>query len=146
MRLLLALALLTLLAPLGAAESQQGATLGVDLGYVAPGVWDVWHVELAGLFTVTLTWEAPPVFFSDYDLRLYQPGALDDRLLTDDELLAESSQHPLMHHSESITGSLGPGVYLAAVVPYQTQMEIYTLTGPGAVQYAAAAPGFVAAW
>ena len=143
MRLPLVLAILALV-PVAAAGSEQGATLGADLGFVAPGVWDVWYVDLAGAFTVTLTWEPAVVFFADYDLHLYVPHALDDGFLARSELLAESVQHPHAHHSEAVSGVLGPGTFLAAVVPYQTQMEVYTLAGPAGVRYAAPAPGFVA--
>ena len=148
MRLLFAALALLALAPLAAADEAEDATVGLNLGYVAPGLWHVYAFDTpGGALSLGLTWVESGVFpFADYDLRVYRPGSLaNDEELDDAELLAESSQHPYTTHSEALSLSLAPGVYDVAVVPFQTQMERYTLSAaPGTLAFQANAFGYVA--
>lgn len=140
-----ALAILPLLAPTLLAGSGQGSTVGVDLGYVQPGLWDMWWFEKAGgtsAATIVLSWEESLFPGADYDLRLYREGALDDRRLSSSELLAASETRTFDPHQERIDATLAPGVYVVVVVPFQTQGEVYTLQAdPGFVDYAGVALG-----
>lgn len=144
MRVLALIALAALLAPFAGADSESGVAPGMNLGVLAPGLWDLyWMTTAGGGETVTLTWTPAPLFFSDHDLRVYRPGALDDGALADSELVAESSNRPFAHHSEGLALGLAPGTYVAAVVPWQTQGETYTLTTSSAsLTFATTAIGF----
>lgn len=126
--------LLVLLLPCVAADTAHDGTVGLNLGVVAPGLWNAWAFETGagGSFSISLTWAETGVFpFADYDLRLYEPGALDDQQFEQSEQVAESSAHPYAHHSEAMNVALAPGRYWIAVVPFQAQGEQYTLTTSG---------------
>ena len=125
------------------ADSVDGATVGVNLGYVVPGLWDVYYFASTGApATLKLTWAPGPLVPADYDLRLYRPGALDDNRLLDDELLAAADYRSFTPHTEIITFSGPAAVYVVAVVPFQTQGEVYTLDAtPGDLAFATIAPG-----
>lgn len=143
----LALALLLPLAPLAEADEERRSSVGVNLGYVAPGLWQLYRfASPGGVVDTSLTWVPPTLFpFADYDLRIYEPWAMDDGRLSDHELAAHSSQHPYQHHSERIVVPLGVATYWIAIVPFQTQNEPYTLTtNVGDLQYAGVAFGYVA--
>ena len=130
----LLIAAVLLLLPIAGADEVEGGTVGLNLGLVAPGVWDAFDFATSGgAIVITLDWEEPGTFpFADYDLRLYRPGSLADGDLSDNELMAESSQHPYAHAAERIDASIAPGTYVVAVAPFQAQMETYTLTAnPG---------------
>lgn len=125
-----------------------GGSVGVNGGYASAGVWDLhWFVieKEAGTTaaTLNLTW-APSLFpGADYDLRLYREGALEDDVLQDEELLAESSTRSFSVRAERLEVTLAPGQYVVAVVPFQAQRETYTLRSDvGDLQRAAYAPGF----
>lgn len=145
MRAALVLLLALPLVPLAGADQESGSSVGVNLGYVSPGVWNLYTFATpGGPVTLTLSWQQPLAFpFADYDLRLYVPTALDDGSLVDSELIAQSSQHPYKHHDERIDTPVGAGTYWVAVVPFQTQNERYTLTAnPGDLQFAGPAVGY----
>lgn len=142
---LLALALVPL-APTALSDTEQGATVGVNLGAIAPGLWDAfWYQHPGGGASFSLSW-APSLFpGADYDLHVYKPGALDDGYLAQSELVAKSGTRTFAAHTEAISASLPAARYVVAVVPFQTQGEVYTLSAtPGQLQYAAAAVGFIA--
>ena len=145
MRLLAVGALLVLTLPVAVAgPSEQGATVGLNLGVTSVGVWDAWQFDhVGGTATLGLSW-APSLFpGADYDLHLYTGDALDDNALTQDELIAKSQTRTFAAHVESIVRTLPAGRYYVAVMPWQTQAETYTLTAnAGHLNYAAAAPGF----
>lgn len=124
--LVLALALV----PVAAADQSQDATVGLNLGVVAPGLWDIFAFHSpGGAVDVTLTWVEPALFpFADYDLQIYQPWANDDGDFDDHELVARSAHHPYAHHSERALVHLAQARYWIAVVPFQAQLEKYTLT------------------
>lgn len=147
MRSLVLLSLVALV-PLAVADQEEGATVGLNLGYVAPGVWDVyWFNAPAGGLSLSLSWAETGIFpFADYDLHLYRPGAFADAYLEDHELLAYSADHPYAHHAEALTyPAPAGGLYVVAVVPFQAQAETYTLTAtPGDLQPAGQAVGYVA--
>lgn len=147
MRALVLLAFLVVV-PLAVADDETGSTYGLNLGYVAPGVWDAyWFDAPGGTLSASLSWEdAAPFPFADYDLHLYRPGAFDDGSLTPSELVAESSNHPYAHHAEALAyAAPAPGLYVVAVVPFQAQGETYSLAAtPGDLQPAGKAFGYVA--
>ena len=125
----LAFLLVALLVPLVGATPVQDRSVGLNLAFTSPGLWDVWAFDApGGPIAFSLTWQETGVFpFADYDLRLYKPGAMSDQQLLDSELLLESSHHPYAHHSEHIDANLAPAQYWVAAVPWQTQGELYTL-------------------
>ena len=134
---------LLLLAPLAAADTEQGATTGWNLGVLAPGLWDVYQVDHPGSATFSLTWEESVAFpFADYDLRLYRPGAFDDQYLEPRELVAASEQHPYAHHSEAFSHAGPAGRYWLAVVPFQAQMETYTVYSSARLAFSTTAVGY----
>lgn len=139
-RLLTTIALLGVV-PFAGADSVQGEALGADLGDTSVGEWHVyWLATGGGATTLSLTWVTSVFPFADLDLRLYRPGALDDGALTDDELMADSSQRGGAH--ESITHGLAGGQYVVAVVAWQAQNERYTLTSSsGDLEVAASTVG-----
>lgn len=141
---LLALAVLLALAPFAAADSEQGATVGLNLGFVSPGLWDLFWLDTPGGATsVQLTWAASLFPGADYDLRLYAPGALDDGVVEPHELVDESVTRTFAPHAESLSLGLPAGRYVAAVCPFQTQAETYTLAAsPGNLAFASTGPGY----
>ena len=144
--LALVLVLAPALLPQATADQYQDATIGVNLGVVAPGIWDMFYLHSAGgILDARLTWLEPEHFpFADYDLRLYQPWAFDDQNFDDSELVAQSSQHPYAHHSERIVSPIGTARYLLVVAPFQAQLEKYTLdTSMGSLEYAGTAFGYI---
>lgn len=135
------------LVPLASAQTAQGQAFGLDLGQVKVGDWQAygWNVG-AGARTIDLSWGAStfPIPFADYDLRLYRIGSLDDGTLTDDELLANSHQHggPTPEHI-GYTIPLA-GEYVIAVLPWQAQGEVFSLTtSAGSYTFVADAPGII---
>lgn len=132
--------------PAGAADDAHGATVGLNLGYVAPGVWDLYrYAHPGGDATLALSWSNLPFPPADYDLHLYAPHALDDGMLLPEERIADSSTRTFAPHDESIALALPAARYVVAVVPFQTQGEIYTLeSGSGDLAFAALAPGVIA--
>lgn len=145
--LVLALAALALACPpVAVADTGQGGTVGVNLGYVAPGAWDAWWYQHAGGgAAIELSWARSVFPGADYDLHLYKPGALNDGYLAQSELVAKSSTRTFAPHAEALSLDLPAARYVVAVVPFQTQLETYTLsTAGGDLQYAAMAVGFVA--
>lgn len=125
--ILLALILAPL--PLAVADTVQDEGVGLNLALFMPGIWDAFEFATpGGSVTITLDWDEPGTFpFADYDLRLYRPGALANNELSDNELLAESSQHPYEHQAERLDVVLSAATYVVVVAPFQAQMETYTL-------------------
>ena len=147
MRPTLLLVLFALVAPpLATADTEQGATVGVNLGLIAPGAWDAWwYAHPGGSATLSLSWAASLFPGADYDLHLYQPTALDDGYLSQTELIAKSNTRTFAPHTESLAPTLSAATYVVAVVPFQTQAETYTLSAtPGQLQFAGVAVGYVA--
>lgn len=145
MRTLLLALTLVALAPLAVADEERGGTVGLNLGYIAPGLWDAyWYQHPGGGAGLSLSW-APSLFpGADYDLHLYRPDALNDGYLSQSELLAKSNQRTFAAHVESLGLSLSAARYVVAVVPFQTQGEIYTLQSAGGdLQFAAVAAGYI---
>ncbi|GEM_PF-4482013 len=146
MRPLLVLALGSLLllpaAPFAAGGSASGAAYGVNGGCVDAGGWDVWYwFTGGGAVTVGLTWSRLPVLGADYDLQVYRGDALDDGVLTPDEMIGASEHHGAGPAQESVSfASLPGGTYFVAVVPYQAEGEGYDITAPGSFQYATVGP------
>lgn len=132
-----------LLLPLAAADVEQGRGVGLNLGGIAPGTWDIYQFDTTGgAVSLVLTWTPAIVFFADYDLFLYPPGALNDNVLDDSERMAVSWNHPFAHHSERIDIAIGAGRHYVAVVPFQTQAETYTLSSSsGSLDLASTAVG-----
>lgn len=128
--------------PTAWADTEQGATVGLNLGYESRGLWDVfWLEHPGGGAGLSLSW-APSLFpGADYDLHLYRGDALDDNELLPDELIAKSQTRTFAPHAESINVGLPTGLYLVAVVPWQTQAEVYTLGAAGNLEFAATAVG-----
>lgn len=130
--LLLLLALAPPLPAAGAGSGSEGG-VGMNLGYVDVGLWDLWYfdkVDGASWATFHLTWEGS-LLGADYDLRLYPPGSLDDGAL-DEPALAWSEARAFSPRSEGFSLSLPEGKYVLAVVPYQAQGERYVVTAdPG---------------
>lgn len=126
-----------------AAESEQGATVGLNLGYQSVGLWDVYEYDHPGGTTgLGLSWAASLFPGADYDLHLYPYAALDDLVLLSEEMLADSSQRTFAPHVESIAYPAPAGRYYVAVMPWQTQGEVYTLTAAsGVLRFATTAPG-----
>ena len=141
---ILALPALLLLAPtVGAADSTEGATVGLNLGYESRGLWDLywWH-HPGGSPEASLSWAESLFPGADYDLRLYREGALDDNVLSDAELIAKSQTRKWAPHVETLAEPLPAGLYVLAVVPWQTQAEVYELTASaGDLEFAATAAG-----
>jgi len=141
---LVPLAVLLLLVPLAAADSETGRTVGLDLGNSSVGSWDVYQFGISGGTTVlSLTWAGSqfPIPFADYNLFLYPPGSFDDNSLANNERLAES-WHGGGFQPESINRVLPAGTYWVAVAPWQTQGETYTLwSNTGSLTLAARAQG-----
>lgn len=144
--LFLALAFLVASFPSAGADTEQGATVGANLGFMAPGAWDAWwYAHPGGGAAVSLAWEESLFPGADYDLHLYAPSALDDGYLAQAELIAKSNARTFAQHTEGIALTLGAATYVVAVVPFQTQAETYTLTTAGGdLQFAAVAVGYVA--
>lgn len=141
-RLLAPLALaVTLAFPAAMADTERGSGVGMNLGFVQPGTWDIYHFATSGgAIQLDLTWASSLFPFADYDLRLYRPGALDDNTLTDDELLTHSSNSGGTF--ERINAGLAAGTYVVAVAPFQAQNEQYTLrSNVGDLRFAATALG-----
>jgi hypothetical protein len=138
-----AFVLVALLAvPLAAADTEQGATVGVNLGFVAPGLWDVFQLDTSGT-GVSLAWAASLFPGADYDLRVYRGDALQDGALTPNEEVASSLTRTFAPHTEQV--GVGAGRFLVAVCPFQAQGETYTLSAPsGELRFAAAAVGYEA--
>lgn len=127
--------------PLAAADTERGSGIGMNLGFVQPGTWDIYRfITAGGTVQLDLTWAASLFPFADYDLRLYRPGALDDSTLTDNELLAESWNRGGTF--ERITIPLAANTYVVAVAPFQAQNEQYLLkSNTGDLQFQATAIG-----
>lgn len=126
-----------------AADSEKGATVGLDLGDQSVGLWDVFQYDHpGGVAGLGLSW-APSLFpGADYDLHLYPSSALDDRVLLSEETIAASAQRTFEPHAEGLSLTLPAGRYYVAVMPWQTQGEIYTLTAAtGVLEFATTAPG-----
>lgn len=142
----LVLAGLLLLLPTAVADTEYGSTVGMNLGYVSPGLWDLYHFDVAGGgVSLVLSWQRGLVVPSDYDLRLYRPGALDDGALVDGEMVAEARTRTFAVHEERMDLGLAAGTYVAAVVPFQTQEETYRLqSSAGQLRYATTAAGYEA--
>lgn len=136
---------LTLALPTVPADTEQGATVGLNLGFIAPGLWDAYWLDHAGGgAALTLSWTNLPFPPADYDLHLYRGDALNDGVLLPGELIAQSSTRTFNAHAESLGVGLPGGRYVVAVVPFQTQAELYTLSAAGSLSFAAIAPGFIA--
>lgn len=139
------LLLIPLMVPAVAADSEQGATVGVNLGYIAPGLWDAyWYQHPGGGASFSLSW-APSMFpGADYDLHLYVPTALNDGYLSPTELIIKSNQRTFAPHVEGFSLGLAAARYVVAVVPFQTQAETYTVsTAGGDLAFAAVAVGYI---
>jgi hypothetical protein len=132
------------LSPLADAASAQGRAYGADAFYASAGVWDVYYFDhLGGHAAVGLTWEQG-VIGVDYDLTLYRPGALDDGVLEQSEVVARSWTFgwDVRHDAEAIALDLPGGKYVISVEPIQAQGQRYVLTtNNGWLNLAALAPG-----
>lgn len=142
MRTLALLALVAMLPPLVGAQTVSGNAVGVNGGCVDVGLWDVyWWSTGGGALSLDLTWARLPVLGADYDLMLYRGNALDDGVLTQDELIASAEHHGSgPAHEQLAFASLPGGLYVVAVVPYQAEGETYSLTAPGQLQHATYGP------
>lgn len=128
--------------PVVAADSEQGATVGLNLGTESRGLWDVfWLQHGGGGAGISLSWAASLFPGADYDLHLYRGDALDDGQLLPSELIAKSQTRTFATHTEALGLGLNAGLYLVAVVPWQTQGETYTLQAAGNLEYATTAVG-----
>lgn len=135
------------LAPHALADTRTGGAYGMNGGAASVGVWDVYFFDKVGgtsTATLALNWTNGLFPGADYDLRLYRPGALDDGVLRDNELITASEQRSFTVRSESITRVLAEGKYVVAIVPFQAQGERFTLSAdPGWLNVAGRAPGVI---
>lgn len=135
---------LVFVVPVVTADTERGATVGANLGYESRGLWDAfWFQHPGGATAVTLSWEESLFPGADYDLHLYVGTALDDNYFDPTELVTKSSQRTFAAHVEEVRFlTLPPGLYIAVVMPWQTQLEEYTLVSQtGDLQYATTALG-----
>lgn len=135
---------LALLVPFAAADSEMGASFGLDLGNSSPGAWDVWQFDVgSGGVTLSLSWTPAqtPIPYADYNLFLYPPGSFNDFTLANNDRIA-AAWHGQGFQPETISVPLAAGRYYVAVAPWQTQGEVYTLTSStGSLNFAATAVG-----
>lgn len=132
--LLIVPVLLLLLAPAVTAGTGGGNGVGAQAGDYSAGMWDIWRVYVTtpGTLSASLSWVASPGG-SDYDLTLWAPGADQDNLLAQSEMLKASWTRSATNRQESLSHAVAPNAkaYVVTVEAVSAKLETYTLTVTG---------------
>ena len=126
--------LLVLVAAPTVLAANGGNAVGATAGRFTVGVGDIWHVYVPAAATLhaTLTWVDSPGG-ADYDMTLWSPGADQDGVLAQSEMLA-SSWTRANEPGESFSYAAAPAgpPYVLTVEAASAKLETYYLDVTGA--------------